>query len=211
MLLLLHIATPPPARGRTRQRQAPEYQLCSAHFAVSCTWGTNTDLRSTTSIPLLRHMRVRTPRMLLAKPWALPLQKNHALLLASAPSTPDCHSQTLAIPAGYHCLAPLTTFGVFSIRSSATLPPTWRRPSLLRCLRTSRGATRTPTRPNEATSPISGLNRLLLHPQRSPHDTVRLPLPPRHNKLRINERSFSSGRAMVYRHPGALRVTSRNF
>jgi hypothetical protein len=193
MILLLHIATPPPARVRTRQRRVPEYRLCSAHFAVSCTWGTNTDLRSTTSIPLFRHMRVRTPRMLLAKPWALPLQKTHALLLASAPSTPDCYSQTLAIPAGYHCLAPLTTFGVFSIRSSATLPPNWRRPSLVRCLRTGRGATRTPTRPLDVHFPIPALRRLPLHPQRSLCETIHLPLPPRHNKLRINERAFSSG------------------
>jgi hypothetical protein len=193
MILFLHIATPPPARGRTRQRRAPEYHLCSAHFAVSRTWGTNTDRRSTASTPPFRRMRVRTPRMLLAKPWALPLQKTHALLLASAPSTPDCYSQTLAIPAVYHCLAPLTTFGVFPIRSSATLPPNWRRPRLVRCLRTGRGATRTLTPPLDVKFPIPALNRLLLHPLRSLHQTIHLPLSLRHNKLRINGRSFSSG------------------
>jgi hypothetical protein len=197
MILLLHIATPPPARGRTRgrtrQRRTPKYHLCSAYLVVICTWGTNTDLRSTTSIPSLRHMRVRTPRMLLAKPWAQPLQKTHALLLASAPSTPERSSQTLAISAGYYCPTPLTTFGVFSIRSSATLAPNSRRPSIVRCLRTGRGATRTPTPPNEATSPIPTLRRLPLHPQHLHQPNRHLPLPLRLNWLRVNETPFSHG------------------
>jgi hypothetical protein len=215
MILLLHIATPPPARGRTRgrtrQRRTLKYHLCSAYLVVICTWGTNTDLRSTTSTPSLRHMRVRTPRMLLAKPWAQPLQKTHALLLASAPSTPERSSQALAIPAGYYCPTPLTTFGVFSIRSSATLPPNSRRPSLLRCLRTGRGATRTPTRPNEVRPPIPTLSLLPLHPQPHPQQNIHLPLPLRHNWPRVNETSFAYGENMAYKHPGALYVTDRNF
>lgn len=91
------------------------------------------------------------------------------------------------------------------------MPSISRPPSLVPCLRTGCGATRSTRGPREAKSIFPTLNPYPHHPQPRPHNGLHLPQHYTHSTKDDRKTVSVRGRAGYYTRPGALYATDGNF